>query len=317
MHPDPSEKLRELALSITRGDLRHPWVVQTSNSFRRIGTDRGSDGDVLCAYVQHSDGQPDLLAAPEVLDYIAAAHPLTILQLIQERDDARHALHFLLHKITTAVGQVREDPRFAGICGIPNPPPPENDKTPTDSKRTPGSACGIDSAQPALPPRRKWDAGRHNSGETADAESSDYVDGWNAALDAVERTRGISIPRAPEAKTEFTGSNAPHEHEAKTVPTTNAGAPGTVHDMGQSLTPAQRAIIKRCLGGAIQSRITRGDEDDHLSEMIDAFEAYFVLCRALLGHSNVPINTWETYTTIKQRLALISGRQPPREQTSP
>jgi hypothetical protein len=97
-HTDLSEKLHELALSITRGDLRRPWSVQTSNSFRRIGTDRG-DGDVLCAVTQPADGQPDLHAAPDVLNYIVAAHPFAILQLIRERDSARHALHFLRHKI--------------------------------------------------------------------------------------------------------------------------------------------------------------------------------------------------------------------------
>ena len=91
---DPAEKLRALALSVTRGALRRPWSVQTSNSFRRIGTDRG-DGDVLCAVTQRTDGHPDLHAPPDVLDYIVAAHPFTILQLISTRDSARHALHFL------------------------------------------------------------------------------------------------------------------------------------------------------------------------------------------------------------------------------
>lgn len=98
MPTDPIEKLRTLALSVTRGNLRQPWSVQTSCSFRRIGTDFG-DGDVLCAIKQRPDGHPDLHAAPDVLDYIATAHPLTILQLIRERDSARQALHFLRHKI--------------------------------------------------------------------------------------------------------------------------------------------------------------------------------------------------------------------------
>lgn len=93
MTTDPASGLHELALSVTRGDLRRPWSIQTSNSFRRIGTDRG-DGDVLCA-VKQNDGQPDLRAAPDVLDYVVAAHPLVILQLIRERDSARYALHRL------------------------------------------------------------------------------------------------------------------------------------------------------------------------------------------------------------------------------
>lgn len=114
MPTDPAEKLRELALSVTRGDLRRPWSVQTSNSFRRIGTDRG-DGDVLCAVKQRYDGQPDLHASPDVLDYIVAAHPLVILQLIRERDSARHALHFLRHKIAWRDRIFREAGGIAGI----------------------------------------------------------------------------------------------------------------------------------------------------------------------------------------------------------
>lgn len=97
MTTDPAKKLLALALAITRGNLRRPWHVQTSNSFRRIGTDRG-DGDVLCAITQRPDGQPDLHAAPDVLDYIVAAHPFTIMQLIHERDSARYTLDFLQHK---------------------------------------------------------------------------------------------------------------------------------------------------------------------------------------------------------------------------
>ena len=91
-------RIRELALLVTAGDLRRPWTVQTSNSFRRIGTDRG-DGDVLCAVTQRSDGHPDLLAAPGVLDYIVATHPFVVTELIEQRDRARHALDYLRRKI--------------------------------------------------------------------------------------------------------------------------------------------------------------------------------------------------------------------------
>lgn len=115
MSTDSSEKLRELALSVTRGNLRRPWSVQTSNSFRRIGTDRG-DGDVLCAVTQRADGHPDLHAAPDVLDYIVAAHPFVILQMIQERDSARHALYFLRHKIASSDWVFQEAGKMAGIC---------------------------------------------------------------------------------------------------------------------------------------------------------------------------------------------------------
>lgn len=111
---DPSEKLRELALSVTRGNLRRPWSVQTSNSFRRIGTDRG-DGDVLCPVTQRPDGHPDLHAPPDVLDYIVAAHPFVILQLIRERDSTRHALHLLRRKIAGHDGVFQEAGGMAGI----------------------------------------------------------------------------------------------------------------------------------------------------------------------------------------------------------
>lgn len=40
--------------------------------------------------------------------------------------------------------------------------------------------------RPALPARKEWDCAAHDSGNTqGDYESSDYVDGWNEALDAV------------------------------------------------------------------------------------------------------------------------------------
>ena len=91
-------KLRELAVKISTGDLQQPWHVQTSNSFRRIGTDRG-DGNVLCAVNQHPDGHPDLHAAPGVLDYIVAAHPAVMLELIEQRDRAWHAIDHLRHII--------------------------------------------------------------------------------------------------------------------------------------------------------------------------------------------------------------------------
>lgn len=98
MTAEQSRRLRELALLVTAGDLRRPWSVQTSNSFRRIGTDRG-DGDVLCAVTQPSDGHLDLHAAPGVLDYIVAAHPFVVTELLEQRDRARHAIDYLRRKI--------------------------------------------------------------------------------------------------------------------------------------------------------------------------------------------------------------------------
>lgn len=80
------EELRDLAqramkLSAEPGAEPGTWEIQTSNSFRRIGTARG-DGDVLCAITQRSDNHPDLLAPAGVLDYIVAAQPRTVLALL-------------------------------------------------------------------------------------------------------------------------------------------------------------------------------------------------------------------------------------------
>lgn len=98
MTEEQLKRIRELALVVTSGDLRRPWIIQTSNSYRRIGTDRG-DGDVLCAVTQRSDGHPDLRAAPYVLEYIVAAHPFIVTQLIEQRDRAWHAICHLRNMI--------------------------------------------------------------------------------------------------------------------------------------------------------------------------------------------------------------------------
>ena len=66
------------------------WQLQTSNSFRRIGTH--GDGDVLCAVMHPSDRQPDLLAPRGVLDYIVAAQPRIVLELIDRLDAAEQML---------------------------------------------------------------------------------------------------------------------------------------------------------------------------------------------------------------------------------
>ena len=99
MTADQSYKLRELALLVvTNSELQRPWNIQTSNSFRRIGTDHG-DGNVLCGITQRSDGHPDLHAAPSVLDYIVAAHPLVVLELLDQRDRVWHAIDYLRRNI--------------------------------------------------------------------------------------------------------------------------------------------------------------------------------------------------------------------------
>lgn len=89
-------KLREAAtaaLNVTRATrdqrraaLAADWELQTSNSFRRIGAH--GDGDVLCATTQASDGHPDLLAKPAVLDYVVAAQPRVVLELLDQLDAA-------------------------------------------------------------------------------------------------------------------------------------------------------------------------------------------------------------------------------------
>lgn len=76
------QKLRDVAerAATTRPG---PWELQTSNSFRRIWTRRG-DGDVLCATTQRSDGHPDLLAHPDVLEFFVATPPSVIIDLLDE-----------------------------------------------------------------------------------------------------------------------------------------------------------------------------------------------------------------------------------------
>jgi hypothetical protein len=62
-------------------------------------------------------------------------------------------------------------------------------------------------AQISLPARKEWDAERHDCGDVSEedgCESSDYVDGWNDALDATEREIDREIEsamgRGPEKK---------------------------------------------------------------------------------------------------------------------
>ncbi|MCJ7597548.1 MAG: hypothetical protein MUO41_02755 [Methyloceanibacter sp.] len=88
MTPDDRQKLREAAVvavsatpprtSVER--VLGRWSLQTSNSFRRIGCH--GDGDVLCGTKHPHDGHPDLLARPGVLDYIVAAQPRVVLELL-------------------------------------------------------------------------------------------------------------------------------------------------------------------------------------------------------------------------------------------
>jgi len=82
-------RLRESARAM--GSVAGRWVLQTSNSFRRIGTLRG-DGNVLRGHVQQHDGHPDLAGAPGVLDYIVAAQPSVVISLLEDLDIAEERL---------------------------------------------------------------------------------------------------------------------------------------------------------------------------------------------------------------------------------
>ena len=87
---DERQKLRNAALAAVNGTRAQvhratfaDWELQTSNSFRRIGTLHG-DGDVLCGTKHPIDGHPDLLAAPGVLDYVIEAQPRVVIQLLDD-----------------------------------------------------------------------------------------------------------------------------------------------------------------------------------------------------------------------------------------
>lgn len=99
MTPDDRQKLRDAAQAAAGGTPPRSsveraldrWSLQTSNSFRRIGTPYG-DGNVLCGATHPRDGHPDLLAAPAVFDYIIAAQPRVVLALLDELDRCEETL---------------------------------------------------------------------------------------------------------------------------------------------------------------------------------------------------------------------------------
>jgi hypothetical protein len=84
LSPQELSSLREAAASVVGVSGR--WSLQTSNSFRRIGTVRG-DGNVLCGTIHHHDRHPDLKAALGVLDYIVAVQPCVVIRLIENLED--------------------------------------------------------------------------------------------------------------------------------------------------------------------------------------------------------------------------------------
>ena len=117
MTRDERQKLRAAALAAVNGTrpcsgTRHAapaenWQLQTSNSFRRIGTN--GDGDVLCGTKHPVDGHADLLAARGVLDYIVAAQPRVVLQLLDDvaaLEDKLAAAKILCDRITDVEGRL-------------------------------------------------------------------------------------------------------------------------------------------------------------------------------------------------------------------
>ncbi len=75
------ERLREL-LARAGAD---KWVLQDGCSWRRIGTDRGHDGNILCPYNSRHDNHPDLSAPDGVLELIVETHN-ALPALLDERD---------------------------------------------------------------------------------------------------------------------------------------------------------------------------------------------------------------------------------------
>jgi hypothetical protein len=105
------------------------------------------------------------------------------------------------------------------------------------------------------------------------------------------------VAASPGSKPTTTGGSAPSGDRAAL-------------DSPPSLSPEQGAVLARYFNigsGEFQRRVVRGDEDDYLAEMIDAFNTLFEISRTNFGHDRVPIGIWETYMMIKRRNALVSG----------
>ena len=84
VHTRSASATRSRILDTPIAILAADWKLQTSNSFRRIGAH--GDGDVLCGTKHPIDAHPDLLAAPGVLDYVVAAQPRVVIQLLDDVD---------------------------------------------------------------------------------------------------------------------------------------------------------------------------------------------------------------------------------------
>nr|WP_288355948.1 ead/Ea22-like family protein [uncultured Pseudomonas sp.] len=104
------QQLRERASRATPG----PWELQTSNSWRRIGTTGGrfADGDVLAPTTHRGDNHPDLAARQEDLDFIVAANPAAILVLLDKVEQLEKSLRLVQTHAGTAYNRGRQ----AGIA---------------------------------------------------------------------------------------------------------------------------------------------------------------------------------------------------------
>lgn len=84
------------------------WTLQTGCSWRRIGNEFG-DGNVLRPCIHQRDGWPDLSAAPFVLEYLVAAQPSAILELIADYEALlaeRDALKAAVNRHEAAMAEV-------------------------------------------------------------------------------------------------------------------------------------------------------------------------------------------------------------------
>lgn len=124
MTHEERQKLRELAAAAARAVVQPyarlrpgSWELQTSNSHRRIGMH--GDGDVLCAVTQRSDNHPDLLAPPGVLDYVVAAQPRVVLDLLDQLDVAEDVAEQQLSRLAEVEARLDEvERKFREAKGI-------------------------------------------------------------------------------------------------------------------------------------------------------------------------------------------------------
>lgn len=94
--------LKKLAEAATPG----PWKWWTSNSWKRLKRDHYGNHENVLEPIVCSDKHPDLIILDVDMEYIAAANPQKILELLQEvetlradREDARTTFNRLLDEL--------------------------------------------------------------------------------------------------------------------------------------------------------------------------------------------------------------------------